>query len=89
MKSMESRFVKTHLCGVLVYGVGLYANVWINAYHLYDIKWLHPLCMQLGMYKRGGETAFSSSNPSRQLWLGEQEHLHVLFMYSSAHRGIF
>jgi hypothetical protein len=36
VKSMESRFVKTHLCGVLVHGVGLYADVWFNAYHLHD-----------------------------------------------------
>jgi hypothetical protein len=36
MKSMESQFVKTHLCAVLVYGVGLYADVWFNAYHLHD-----------------------------------------------------
>jgi hypothetical protein len=31
MKNIESRFVKTHLCGVLVHGIGLYADVWIDA----------------------------------------------------------
>jgi hypothetical protein len=36
VKSMESRFVKTHLCGVLVHGLGLYANVWFNAHHLHN-----------------------------------------------------
>jgi hypothetical protein len=36
VKSMESRFVKTHLCGVIVHGVGLYADVWFNAHHLHD-----------------------------------------------------
>jgi hypothetical protein len=36
MKSIESRFVKTHLRGILVHGVGLYANVWFNAYHLHN-----------------------------------------------------
>jgi hypothetical protein len=36
VKSMESRFVKTHLCGVLIHGMGLYADVWFNAHHLYD-----------------------------------------------------
>lgn len=27
VKNIESRFVKTHLCGVLVHGIGLYAHV--------------------------------------------------------------
>jgi hypothetical protein len=36
VKSMESWFVKTYLCGVFVHGMGLYANVWFNAHHLYD-----------------------------------------------------
>jgi hypothetical protein len=33
VKNIESRFVKTHLCGVLVHGIGLYADVWIDAHH--------------------------------------------------------
>jgi hypothetical protein len=36
VKNIESRFVKTHLCGVLVYGIGLYADVWIDTHHKYD-----------------------------------------------------
>jgi hypothetical protein len=36
VKNVESRFVKTHLCGVLVHGIGLYADVWINAHHKHD-----------------------------------------------------
>jgi hypothetical protein len=36
VKNIESRFVKTHLCGVLVHGIGLYADVWIDAYHKHD-----------------------------------------------------
>jgi hypothetical protein len=36
MKNIESRFVKTHLCGVLVQGIGLYADVWIDAHHKHD-----------------------------------------------------
>ena len=36
VKSMESWFVKTHLCGVLVHGVGLYVNVLFNVHHLHD-----------------------------------------------------
>jgi hypothetical protein len=27
VKNIESRFVKTHLCGVLVHDIGLYADV--------------------------------------------------------------
>jgi hypothetical protein len=32
----RSRFVKTHLYGVLVHGIGLYADVWIDAHHKHD-----------------------------------------------------
>jgi hypothetical protein len=36
VKNIESQFVKTHLCGILVHGIGLYADVWIDAHHKYD-----------------------------------------------------
>jgi hypothetical protein len=36
VKNIESRFVKTHLCGILVHGIGLYADVWIDAHHKHD-----------------------------------------------------
>jgi hypothetical protein len=36
VKNIESRFVKTHLYGVLVHGIGLYADVWIDAQHKHD-----------------------------------------------------
>jgi hypothetical protein len=36
VKNIESRFVKTHLCGVFVHGIGLYADVWIDAHHKHD-----------------------------------------------------
>jgi hypothetical protein len=36
VKNIESRFVKTHLCGVLVHGIGLYTDVWIDAHHKHD-----------------------------------------------------
>jgi hypothetical protein len=36
VKNIESRFVKTHLCGVLIHGIGLYADVRINAHHKHD-----------------------------------------------------
>ena len=36
MKNIESRFVKIHLCGVLVHRIGLYADVWIDELHKHD-----------------------------------------------------
>jgi hypothetical protein len=36
VKGIESRYVKTHLCGVLVHGVGLYCHVWIDVHHKHD-----------------------------------------------------
>jgi hypothetical protein len=36
VKNIESHFVKTHLCGVLVHGIGLYTDVWIDAHHKHD-----------------------------------------------------
>jgi hypothetical protein len=36
VKNIESRFVKTNLCGVLIHDIGLYVDVWINAHHKHD-----------------------------------------------------
>ena len=36
VKGIESRYMKTHLCGVLVHGVGLYCHVWIDAHHKHN-----------------------------------------------------
>jgi hypothetical protein len=36
MKNIESRFVKIYLYGVLVHGIRLYADVWIDAHHKHD-----------------------------------------------------
>ena len=36
VKGIEGRYVKTHLCGVLVHGEGLYSDVWIDSHHKYD-----------------------------------------------------
>jgi hypothetical protein len=36
VKNIESCFVKTHLCGVLIHSIELYADVWIDAYHKHD-----------------------------------------------------
>lgn len=36
MKGIESLYVKIHLCGILVHGIGLYFHVWIDAHHAHD-----------------------------------------------------
>lgn len=36
VKSIEGRYVKTHLCGVSVHGVALYTHVWFYAHHKHD-----------------------------------------------------
>ena len=36
VKGVEGRYVKTHLCGVLVHGLALYCHVWIDAHHKHD-----------------------------------------------------
>ena len=36
VKNIEHRFVKTHLCGALVHGIGLYCDVWFGAHHKHD-----------------------------------------------------
>jgi hypothetical protein len=36
VKDIESRYIKTHLCGVLVHSIGLYCHVWIDAHYKHD-----------------------------------------------------
>jgi hypothetical protein len=36
MKNIEGRYMKTHLCGILVHGWGLCCNLWIDAHHRHD-----------------------------------------------------
>ena len=36
VKGIEGRYVKMHLCGVLVHGLGLYYHVWVDAHHKHD-----------------------------------------------------
>jgi hypothetical protein len=47
VKNIESRFVKTHLCGVLVHGIGLYADVWIDAHHKHNSNQVITLVMHV------------------------------------------
>ena len=36
VEGIEGRYVKTHLCGMLVHGEGLYSDVWIDSHHKHD-----------------------------------------------------
>ena len=36
VKGIEGRYVKTHLCGILIHGEDLYSDVWIDSHHKYD-----------------------------------------------------
>ena len=36
VKGIEGRYVKTHLCGILVHGEDLYSDVWIDSHHKHD-----------------------------------------------------
>jgi hypothetical protein len=36
VKNIEGRYVKTHLCGILVHGWGLCYDLWIDAHHRHD-----------------------------------------------------
>ena len=36
VKGIEGRYVKMHLCGVLVHGLGLYCHIWVDAHHKHD-----------------------------------------------------
>lgn len=36
VKGVEGQYVKTHLCGVLVHGVGLYSDVWVDSHYKHD-----------------------------------------------------
>jgi hypothetical protein len=47
VKNIESRFVKTHLCRVLVHGIGLYADVWIDAHHKHNSNQVIMLVMHV------------------------------------------
>ena len=36
VKGIEGRYVKTHLCGVLVHGLALYCHIWLDTHHKHD-----------------------------------------------------
>jgi hypothetical protein len=58
VKNMESWFLKSHLCRVtyarFVVGDCMPMSGLMHIIYMIAIKWLRPLCMQLGMYKQGG-----------------------------------
>jgi hypothetical protein len=36
VKNIEGRYVKTHLCAILVHGWGLCCNLWIDGHHRHN-----------------------------------------------------
>ena len=40
VKDIEERYVKTHLCGVLVHGVALYTHLWFDVHHAYESNYV-------------------------------------------------
>jgi hypothetical protein len=58
VKNIESRFMKTHLCRVLVHGIGFYADVWIDAHHKHDSNQVITTVMHV----------IADVNPCRQLY---------------------
>ena len=36
VKGIEGRYVKMHLCGVLVHGLDLYCYIWVDAHHKHN-----------------------------------------------------
>ena len=47
VKGIESRYVKTHLCDVLVHGVGLYTDIWIDTHYKHDSNQVVTLIMHV------------------------------------------
>ena len=47
VKSIESRYVKIHLCGILVHGVGLYTDIWVDTHHKHDSNQVVTLIMHV------------------------------------------
>ena len=36
VKGIDSRFVRTYFCGVLVHGISLYCHIWVDSHHKHD-----------------------------------------------------
>ena len=47
VKGIESRYVKTHLCGVLIHGLGLYSDVEIDTHDKHDSNQVVTLIMHV------------------------------------------
>ena len=44
VKGIEGRYVRTHLCGVLVHDLGFYCHIWVDVHHNHNnIKLWRPL----------------------------------------------
>lgn len=38
IEGIEGRYVKTHLCGLLVHGEALYTHLWFDAHHKHEMN---------------------------------------------------
>ena len=47
VKGIKSRYVKIHLCGILVHGVGLYTDIWVDTHHKHDSNQVVTLIMNV------------------------------------------
>ena len=36
VKGIEGRYVKMHMCGILLHGLDLYCHIWVDAHHKHD-----------------------------------------------------
>ena len=50
VKNIEGRYVKTHLCGVLVHRWGLCCDLWIDAHHKHDSNQVFTSIMKVLRY---------------------------------------
>jgi N-acetylmuramoyl-L-alanine amidase len=50
VKNIEGRYVKTHLCRILVHGWGLCCDLWIDAHHRHDSNQVVTSIMQVLNY---------------------------------------
>jgi hypothetical protein len=60
MKNIEGRYMKTHLCGVLVHGWGLCYDLWIDAHHKHDSNQVVTSIMRVLNYVHSTRGALSS-----------------------------
>jgi hypothetical protein len=81
VKNIESRFVKTHLCGVLVHGIGLYADVWIDAHHKHDSNQVITSVMHvIGDVRRRNKNIYMFTLCTALVGLGYFQEVQLCFL---------